>query len=67
MSNLTYIDKECMANFFGFKNGYIFTFLKNGYNKTNTRNMILEATLIGIGIKKKKRIINIYVSWRRNC
>lgn len=48
MSTLTYVEKERMANFFGIKNGYVFSFLKNGYNKTNTRDMIFEATGIDI-------------------
>ena len=48
MSTLTYVEKERMANFFGIKGGYVFSFLKNGYNKTNTRNMILDATGIDI-------------------
>jgi len=48
MSTLSYVDKERMANYFGFKSGYVFTFLKNGYNKTNTRNIILEACGIDI-------------------
>jgi len=48
MSTLTFVEKERMANFFGIKGGYVFSFLKNGYNKTNTRNMILEATGIDI-------------------
>lgn len=37
-----------MAKFFGIKNGYVFSFLKSGYNKTNTRDIILEATGIDI-------------------
>jgi len=45
---LTYVEKEKMANFFGIKGGYVFSFLKNGYNKTNTRDIILEATGIDI-------------------
>ena len=48
MSSLSYVEKERIASFLGFRNGYIFSFLKNGYNKTNTRNMILEATGIDI-------------------
>ncbi len=51
MSQITYVDKERAANFFGFSNGYIFTFLNNHnipFNKTNTRNMILEACGIDI-------------------
>ena len=48
MSSLTYVQKEQMANFFGIKGGYVFTFLKNGYNKTNTRGIILEATGVDI-------------------
>ena len=48
MSTITYVEKEKMASFFGIKGGYAFTFLKNGYNKTNTRNIILEATGIDI-------------------
>lgn len=48
MSTLSYVQKERMASFFGIKGGYVFTFLKNGYNKTNTRDMILEATGIDI-------------------
>lgn len=48
MSSLTYVQKEQMANFFGIRGGYVFTFLKNGYNKTNTRNIIFEATGIDI-------------------
>lgn len=48
MSTLSYVEKEQMANFFGIKGGYVFSFLNNGYNKTNTRNMILEATGIDI-------------------
>lgn len=49
MSSLTFVEKEQIANFFGFKSGYIFTFVQNkGYNKTNTRNIILEATGIDI-------------------
>lgn len=48
MSTLTYVEKEKMAKFFGIKNGYVFSFLKNGYNKTNTRDMIFEATGIDI-------------------
>jgi hypothetical protein len=52
MSSLSYVDKERMANFFGIKGGYIFSFLKSGYNKTNTRNIILEAC--GIDIYKNQ-------------
>lgn len=48
MSSLTYVQKEQMANFFGIKCGYVFSYLTNGYNKTNTRNIILEATGIDI-------------------
>lgn len=48
MSTLTYVEKEKMAKCFGIKNGYVFSFLKNGYNKTNTRDMIFEATGIDI-------------------
>lgn len=48
MSTLSYVEKEQMANFFGIKDGYVFSFLKNGYNKTNTRDIILEATGIDI-------------------
>ena len=48
MSSLTYIEKERIAKFFGFKGGYVFTFLKNGYNKTTTRDMILAGTGIDI-------------------
>lgn len=49
MSSLTYVEKERLANFFGFSNGYIFSFLqRKGYNKTNTRDIILEATGIDI-------------------
>lgn len=48
MSTLSYVQKEKMANFFGIKGGYVFTFLKNGYNKTNTRDIILEATGVDI-------------------
>ena len=48
MSSLTYVQKEQMANFFGIKSGYVFSYLINGYNKTNTRNIILEATGIDI-------------------
>ena len=48
MSTLTYVEKEKMAKFFGIKNGYVFSFLKSGYNKTNTRDMIFEATGIDI-------------------
>lgn len=48
MSSLTYTEKERIARFLGFKGGYVFTFLKSGYNKTNTRDMIFEATGIDI-------------------
>ena len=51
MSSLTYVDKERAANFFGFSNGYVFTFLSAHnipYNKNNTRNMILESCGIDI-------------------
>lgn len=48
MSTVTFVEKERMANFFGIKGGYVFSFLKNGYNKTNTRDIILEATGIDI-------------------
>ncbi len=48
MSTLTYVEKEQMAKFFGIEGGYAFIFLKKGYNKTNTRNIILEATGIDI-------------------
>lgn len=48
MSTLSYVTKEKMAQFFGIKHGYVFSFLNNGYNKTNTRNIILEATGIDI-------------------
>ena len=37
-----------MSDFFGIKNGYVFDFLKHGYNKTNTRDIIFEATGIDI-------------------
>lgn len=48
MSSLTYIERERIARFLGFKSGYVFTFLKSGYTKTNTRDMIYEATGIDI-------------------
>lgn len=48
MSSLTYVEKEKIATFFGFKGGYVFTFIKEGYTKTNTRDMIYEATGIDI-------------------
>ena len=36
MSTLTFVEKERMANFFGIKGGFVFSFLKNGYNKTSS-------------------------------
>lgn len=48
MRSLKYIDKQHMVNLFGIKNGYVFSYLKNGYSKTTTRDMILEATGIDI-------------------
>lgn len=48
MSSLTYTERERIARFLGFKGGYVFTFLKSGYTKTNTRDMIYEATGIDI-------------------
>lgn len=50
MSSLTYTERERIAKFLGFNSGYVFTFLKSGYTKTNTRDMILEATGIDIYI-----------------
>ncbi len=47
MSSLTYNDKSRMAYLFDFHDGFIFTFDKN-YNKSNTRDMIFEATGIDI-------------------
>ena len=47
MSSLNYVEKEKMANLFGIKNGYVFSYLRN-YNKTKTRNLILDATGIDI-------------------
>lgn len=48
MSSLTYTERERIARFLGFKGGYVFTFLKSGYTKTNTRDMIYAATGIDI-------------------
>lgn len=50
MSSLSYVEKESIAKFFGFKNGYVFSFLERryGYNKTKTRDLILDATGIDI-------------------
>ena len=50
MNSLTYVEKESIANFLGFKNGYVFSFLdkRYGYNKTKTRDLILDATGIDI-------------------
>ena len=51
MSSLKYVDKHRIAKFFGFENGFIFTNLSQKgipYNKTNTRDMILEACGIDI-------------------
>ena len=48
MSSLTYTERERIARFLGFNKGYVFTFLKSGYTKTNTRDMIYEATGIDI-------------------
>lgn len=31
MSSLTYTERERIARFLGFKGGYVFTFLKSGY------------------------------------
>ena len=48
MSSLKYTERERIARFLGFEGGYVFTFLKRGYTKTNTRDMIYEATGIDI-------------------
>lgn len=48
MSSLTYTERERIARFLGFKGGYVFTFLKSGYTKTNTRDIIYAATGIDI-------------------
>lgn len=47
MSSLSYNDKSRMAYLFDFKDGYIFIFDKS-FKKSNTRDMILEATGIDI-------------------
>lgn len=51
MSSLTYTERARIARFLGFDRGYVFSFLKSGYTKTNTRDMIYEAT--GIDIYKQ--------------
>ena len=49
MSALSYVEKEQMADLFGIKNGYVFSYLLgSGYNKNKTKEMIFEATGIDI-------------------